>query len=536
MNRKEEWAMDGNEMFMAVEDEFEGILARELGVPPYRRPFFKKWLFDFFEYCRVRELDSMDPSSADRFLEDMFTSGRRGFQVEQARIAIIVFREHFHSGPKPFPFQGSNLGASLLGPIAAPLATVTNDSAKTDGSGVGSSSGEVLRPAQAQQRASASNEASRHARLSRHASASSRAAADPAQAALAGPALESLEKGAVSGTASSTTSGFAEPDAAEFPGGWRMAFAGLGREIRLRHYSLKTFKSYHHWVRAFSRYVEEAPVGSLTSQKAGEFIAHLATERHVSAATQNQAFSALLFFYNRVLKRELEGLEKTPRATRRQDVPVVLTRREVQIVLAGLEYPYRLFAQLLYGCGLRLNEGLMLRVQDLDLQGGSVHVHNGKGAKSRTVPLPKALLGDLAKHLESVRGIFKSDVQAGFAGVFLPDALERKMVNASRSWLWQWVFPGGRLSVSEMDGKLRRFHLHESSVQKEIKAAAESGRLDKRVTAHTLRHSYATHLLQMGYDIRTVQDLMGHNDISTTMIYTHALQAVSGKVISPLDI
>jgi integron integrase len=244
----------------------------------------------------------------------------------------------------------------------------------------------------------------------------------------------------------------------------------------------------------------------------------------------------MLFFFNRVLRRELEGLEKTPRAVKRQDVPVVLTRREVQIVLSGLEYPYKLFAQLLYGCGLRLNEGLMLRVQDLDLDGGSVHVHNGKGDKSRTLPLPKALHPALVKHLESVRGVDDSDLQVGFAGVMLPDALERKIPKAPRSWPWQWVFPGGRLTVSESDGKLRRFHLHESGVQKEIKAAAELGQLTKRVTAHTLRHSYATHLLQMGYDIRTVQDLMGHNDVSTTMIYTHALQAISGKVMSPLDI
>jgi integron integrase len=205
-------------------------------------------------------------------------------------------------------------------------------------------------------------------------------------------------------------------------------------------------------------------------------------------------------------------------------------------MLAELEYPYRLFVQLLYGCGLRLNEALTLRVQDLDLESGGIRVHNGKGDRSRALPLPKTLLPDLRKHLHSVRGLFEADLKVGFAGVFLPEALERKYSGASTTWPWQWVFPGGRLTVSAADGKLRRFHLHETSVQKEIKAAADAGRFTKRITAHTFRHSYATHLLQMGYDIRIVQDLLGHRDLETTMIYTHVLQSLAGKVISPLDV
>ncbi|MEO7426843.1 MAG: integron integrase [Fibrobacteria bacterium] len=315
-----------------------------------------------------------------------------------------------------------------------------------------------------------------------------------------------------------------------------MAFAALGKEIKLRHYSVKTFKVYHHWMRAFFRFLGVTPVKALTAGHARAFIENLAVERKVAGSTQNQAFNALLFFYVNVLKVELEGFEKTPRAATRHEIPAVLTRGEVQGMLAELEYPYRLFVQLLYGCGLRLNEALTLRVQDLDLEGGMIRVHNGKGDRSRALPLPKTLVSDLRKHLQSVRALFEADLKVGFAGVFLPEALERKYQGAARSWAWQWVFPGGRLTVSEADGKLRRFHLHETSVQKEIKAAAEAGGFAKRVTAHTFRHSYATHLLQMGYDIRIVQDLLGHKDLETTMIYTHVLQSQAGKVVSPLDV
>lgn len=183
-----------------------------------------------------------------------------------------------------------------------------------------------------------------------------------------------------------------------------------------------------------------------------------------------------------------------------------------------------------------MNEGLGLRIQDLDLEAHCLRVQFGKGNKCRTLPLPKTLVPALTPHLQSLRGILESDLRVGFAGVPLPEALELKLPGASRSWPWQWVFPGGRLTLWEGDGKLRRFHLHESGVQKEIKRAADAMGISKRVTPHAFRHSYATHLLQMGYDIRTVQNLLGHRDLSTTMIYTHVVQSMSGKVISPLDV
>ncbi|MDB5048424.1 MAG: Integron integrase [Fibrobacteres bacterium] len=474
-----------------IEAKYEDVLARVVGVPEYQRPYYRKWVNEFMGFCRLRHLGDAKVEALDMFLEGLRKRGRLGFQVEQARVAVEVFWMHFRSGRdsrtdgKPGSIAGS--GGSGLGPGAV---AISDEGAP----GVGNPNGNPSRD------------------LNR----------------VPGRDKETDKR---------RDKGPVEPGGEDaMPGDWIMAMAGLRKEVRLRHYSAKTLKAYVHWVRAFSRFVSNAPLRSVSSGHAREFISHLATERKVSASTQNQAFSALLFFFTQVLRIGLEGLEMTPRAAKRQEIPTVLTRGEVQAVFARLEYPYKLFVQLLYGCGLRLSEGLMIRVQDLDLGGGGLRVHYGKGEKSRSVPLPKSLIPALEKHLQSVRAVFDADVKVGFAGVFLPEVLERKIPGAARGWPWQWVFPAGRLTVSEGDGKLRRFHLHESTVQKEIKAAADSAELSKRVTPHTFRHSYATHLLQMGYDIRIVQDLLGHNDLETTMIYTHVLQSLAGKVVSPLDV
>ncbi len=488
VERNEGVGVERGVLLEGVGAKYEEILARELGIPGNRRPYFLKWLGEFLEFCRVRHLGEGNGAGLDVFLEGLRKRGRLGFQVEQARIAVEVYWKHFRVGKR------GGVGLERVA-VVAPVGAGWKDK-RVSGSG-----------------------------------------ADASVTGSSGVPGWDAEKTPVIVGMGVTESLNDEPGSkVDATGDWRMAFAALAKEIKLRHYSGRTLKAYLHWVRDFSRYVGGLPVAGLTSAQAKAYIADLATVKKVAGSTQNQAFSALLFFYSHVLGLDLQGLEKIPRAVRRQEIPSVLTRSEVQAMLAGLEYPYKLFVQLLYGCGLRLNESLTLRVQDVDLEGSALRVHNGKGNKSRALPLPKSLLPQLRDHLQSLRGLFESDLKVGFAGVFLPEALERKYPGASRSWPWQWVFPGGRLSVSESDGRLRRFHLHESSVQKEIKAAADAGRLSKRVTAHTFRHSYATHLLQMGYDIRVVQDLMGHNDLETTMIYTHVLQSLAGRVVSPLDV
>jgi integron integrase len=265
------------------------------------------------------------------------------------------------------------------------------------------------------------------------------------------------------------------------------------------------------------------------------FLSALAIERNVAASTQNQALSALLFLYREVLQQELPWLDEIVRAKSPERIPVVLTREEVQAVIGGLDGPIRLLALLLYGAGLRLLEAVCLRVKDVDFERHQITVRSGKGGKDRVTMLPAAVGRDLAKHLDAVRDQHAADVRAGAGWVELPWALARKYPNAGREWIWQWVFPATRTYLSRDTGQRRRHHLHESVLQRAVKEAVRSKGIPKRATCHTFRHSFATHLLEDGADIRTVQELLGHRDVATTMIYTHVLNRGPAGVLSPAD-
>ena len=265
------------------------------------------------------------------------------------------------------------------------------------------------------------------------------------------------------------------------------------------------------------------------------FLSHLAVHGQVSASTQNQALGAILFLYRHVLKRDLTDLGGTVRARMPERLPVVLSRAEVRAVLGQLRGVPWIIAALLYGGGLRLSECLELRVKDLDFERSQVFVRRGKGNKDRVVPLPGLVKARLAEHLQRVREVFDGDRRAGVGGVALPEGLSRKYPNASQEWPWQFVFPAGRVCQDARWGGPTRFHLHDTAVQREVAAAVRRAGLGKRVSCHTFRHSFATHLLEDGYDIRTVQELLGHRDVSTTMIYTHVLQRGALGVRSPAD-
>jgi integron integrase len=259
-------------------------------------------------------------------------------------------------------------------------------------------------------------------------------------------------------------------------------------------------------------------------------------DRKVSASSQNQAFNALLFLFTHVLEKEFGRIEGVVRAKRTKYIPVVLSRAEVEAVLKRLEPPYNLAAKLLYGCGLRLFECLKLRVQDLNFDLKVLTVHDGKGKKDRTVPLPRRLIPDLQAQLDLVAEVHRKDLAAGYAGTFLPNALGQKYKRADKEFVWQWLFPAKTLTKVPETDEMRRYHLHETHVQAAIKDAVLRSRIRKRATAHTLRHSYASHLLQAHYDIRTIQQLLGHSDLKTTMIYTHTIPSVTLKdAKSPLD-
>jgi integron integrase len=306
-------------------------------------------------------------------------------------------------------------------------------------------------------------------------------------------------------------------------------------QIRLRHYSPRTEKAYVHWIRRFILFHGKRHPLTLGGREVAAFLTHLATAARVSASTQNQALNALVFLYEQVLHRDADAFGDFVRAQKPRHLPVVLSPTEVRAVLAELEGVPRLVASLLYGSGLRLLECLELRVKDVDFAQREIRLRQGKGRKDRVTPLPEACAAPLREHLVRVRALFEVDLREGFVGVALPAALARKYPNAAREWGWQWVFPATRRYVDRTAGGERRHHLHETAVQRAVKRAVRTAGLAKPAGCHTLRHSFATHLLAGGYDIRTVQELLGHRDVKTTMVYTHVLNRGGRGVRSPLD-
>jgi integron integrase len=306
-------------------------------------------------------------------------------------------------------------------------------------------------------------------------------------------------------------------------------------KLRALHYSYRTERQYLDWIRRFILHNEKRHPAQMSAPEVEAFLTHLAVDGNVSASTQNQALSAILFLYRRVLEIELPWIENVVRARVPVRVPVVLPHREVQALLAQLDGDFHLVAQLLYGSGLRLMEALRLRVKDVDFEYSQIVVRDGKGRKDRVTLLPASVRTPLELHLAMVRDQHSRAVARGYGGVDLPAALARKYPNAAKDWAWQYVFPASRPGRDPRTGTVRRHHIHETSVQRVIRGAARRAGILKPVGPHTLRHCFATHLLENGYDIRTVQELMGHADVRTTQIYTHVMKKGAGAVKSPLD-
>jgi integron integrase len=306
--------------------------------------------------------------------------------------------------------------------------------------------------------------------------------------------------------------------------------------LRSRHYSPRTEKAYLGWIRRYVSYYGLRHPALLGAPEISAYLAHLATSGQVSASTQNQAFSAILFLYRVVLGQKLDGLADTPRARLPTRLPLVLAREEVHAVLRRMRGVPWLMCALMYGSGLRVLECCRLRVKDVDLHRAEITVRDGKGRKDRRTVLPHRLAPLLIQHLQRVELLHQRDLEGAAGYVALPDALARKYENASREWPWQWVFPARRVYHDPESGERRRHHLHETVLQRAFAEAVRAARLSKPATCHTLRHSFATHLLEAGYDIRTIQELLGHSDVSTTMIYTHVLNRGGRGVRSPLDV
>ncbi len=306
-------------------------------------------------------------------------------------------------------------------------------------------------------------------------------------------------------------------------------------KIRVKHYSIRTETQYLQWIKRFILFQGKRHPKDMGAAEVEEFLSHLATDGNVSASTQNQALSALLFLYREVLGIALPWMDTMVRAKRPQRLPSVLTRSEVVLVLERMEGTYGLMARLLYGTGMRLMECCRLRVKDVDFGQREILIREGKGAKDRVTMLPASLIQPFQEHLAKRRRLYEDDFAKGMAEVFLPDALARKYPKAAHEWVWQYVFPSGSYSVDPRSGHERRHHIDEKLLQRAMKKAVTASGITKFATPHTLRHSFATHLLEGGYDIRTVQELLGHSDVSTTMIYTHVLNKGGRGVVSPLD-
>lgn len=308
----------------------------------------------------------------------------------------------------------------------------------------------------------------------------------------------------------------------------------MRRAIRMRHYSYRTEQTYVHWVRRYVLFHGKRHPAEMGAHEVEVFLSALANDAQVAASTQNQALSALLFLYRHVLQIELPWLNDITPAKRPKNIPTVLTRQEVRDVIGLLHGVHQLIGSLLYGAGLRLTECLGLRVKDLDFEYRQIIVRRAKGRKDRVTVLPDLLVDSLRLQLRKSAALHRADLRAGYGEVWLPHALARKYPDAAREWRWQYVFPAQRRSRDPRGGTVRRHHLHQTSVQHAMREAVRRSGIVKKASAHTLRHSFATHLLEDGYDIRTIQELLGHADVRTTMIYTHVMQRGAGGVRSPL--
>ncbi|MFZ4859987.1 MAG: integron integrase [Desulfuromonadaceae bacterium] len=308
----------------------------------------------------------------------------------------------------------------------------------------------------------------------------------------------------------------------------------MATEIKVRHYSRKTLQTYAKWSRSFQHFLKNKPPAALTTVDVKEFLGFLAVKCKVAASTQNQAFNSLLFFFRHGLKREFGELRDVPRAKKSLYIPAVLSREEIDAIVKELSPPYNLVVKVLFGCGLRLFEGLQLRVKDFNFDVNVLTIH-GKGKKDRTVPLPESILPELKVQITAVGELHDKDLAAGYDGVFLDDAIETKYPKAPKEFIHQWFFPMKTLTVAE-NSERRRYHLHESDLQRALYYAVRKAKIPKKVTSHIFRHSFATHLLQAGYDIRVIQNLLGHSSLKTTMIYTHCVPVRTIKEPkSPLD-
>ena len=502
----------------------------EMGVEERRRGFYAHWVRQFFNRCKGRRRRrDLGRADIERFLAMLRDGGGvEDWQVAQAREALEIYYEQF---------RGIALAAAGHGPERA-----AGESGETPDGGPGG----LAETANATQRSPDDPPqppraaAVREAPEAYHAQARSDSGTRARPAMRAAAKVENPRPVPVPRVPSQPAS-VPRPTPPRTPRSpqqqsvdWVALEKAVRTALRVEHYALKTEKAYLHWIRHFVGFHHGRRPSEMGGPEIHAFLSHLAINRHVAASTQNQALNAVVFLYRKVIKKELEDFSDFTRARMPKRLPVVLSRQEVNDVLQRMAGIEGLIARLMYGTGMRVNEALSLRIQDLSFDRNEITVH-GKGNKVRRVPFPTKLQDPVRKHLVERQKLFESDREQNMHEVYLPDALESKYPKAPYEWRWQFVFPSDSYSTDPRSGRRRRHHLHEIRMQRAVKRAANATGVTARVTPHVMRHCFATHLLEAGADIRTVQELLGHSDVSTTQIYTHVLNKGPLGVVSPFD-
>ena len=471
----------------------------ELGVDKPQHPFYAHWVSQFFNQCqgnrRRRDLGRTEISA---FLQRLTSDPSAvDWQVNQAQEALEIYYEQFRGialtpppdeAPAPSSTGGRRGQAQVTEPRVQEAPPVVTEASATDTIPLSRQSGMDREPIPGPRVMEEPETVPRPTRSRHHRQVD----------------INTLEE-------------------------------AVRTALRTEHYALKTEKAYWHWIRRFVAYHHGKRPANMSGPQIHQFLSHLAIDEHVATSTQNQALNAIVFLYRKVVKKEPGDFSDFPRARRPKRLPVVLSRQEAQALLSRVDGPEGLIACLMYGTGMRVSEALRLRIQDLGFDRSEITVRAGKGDKDRPVPLPTSLQGELREHLEGRHHQYDADREMGMHEVELPGGLARKYPNAPYEWKWQFVFAASGFSVDARSGVKRRHHLHEIRVQRAIKRAATEAGITARATPHTLRHCFATHLLEAGQDIRTVQELLGHADVSTTVIYTHVLNKGPMGVVSPLD-
>ena len=486
----------------ALEVKYNMLLDKN-AIPPRERPHYLKWLRYYLDFCKKKALLYAESQNIIPFTEKLKEKKQTATQIHQAEQAVKIYQSGISMD------HSSEPSARPLDSAPAP----SNLSEATPPSELNMPEKRGFTPELPPAISTLGN-------TSIFSPAPSIAPAFSEKGLDGIPVSDNPQKQKPIDSSPVSESPFPEhPNQTEkTPGPWDQALLSLSNEINVRQYSPKTLKSYTLWAEKFRYYTRHKPPEELDVEDVKRFLTFLAVERKVAASSQNQAFNALLFFFRHVLQREFGTVEGVVRVKKKPYIPVVLSKEEVWRIIGNLKYPFDLVVKLLYGCGMRLSECMKLRVQDFNFDAMILTIHDGKGKKDRTVPIPEKLKKELEEHLHLVVGKYEKDLAAGYAGVFLPSAIERKYPSAAKEIVWQWFFPSKELTLVPDTGELRRYHLHETHVQKAIKMGVRKSRILKRASAHTFRHTFASHLLAANVDLRTIQELLGHSDIRTTMI------------------